>query len=125
MPLFFFLAASIAGASHNSQDVEENVDDVGVEVEGGKDVLLWAQRELLVAQEKLSVDGQKLQRGKPHKDGVQMSFYNEATIASVFSQCATLPVALDYIHIWLKQRIDNGSLCVKLTQVKSSAPREA
>lgn len=57
-----FLAASIAGASHNSQDVEENVDDVGVEVEGSKDVLLWAQRELLVAQEKLSVNSQKLQR---------------------------------------------------------------
>lgn len=62
-PFFcFFLAASIAGASHNSQDVEENVDDVGVEVEGSEDVLLWAQRELLVAQEKLSVNGQKLQR---------------------------------------------------------------
>lgn len=62
LSFFFFLAASIAGASHNSQDVEENVDDVGVEVEGSKDVLLWAQRQLLVAQEKLSVNGQKLQR---------------------------------------------------------------
>lgn len=55
-----FPAASVAGASHNSQDVEENVDDVSVEVEGGKDVLLRAQRKLLVAQEELSVDGQKL-----------------------------------------------------------------
>lgn len=42
-PFPFFPAASVAGASHNSQDVEENVDDVSVEVEGGKDVLLWAQ----------------------------------------------------------------------------------
>lgn len=54
-----------------------------------------------------------------------MSFYNEATTAFVFSQRATPPVALAYIHIWLKQRINKGSLGVKLTQVKSSAPREA
>lgn len=57
-------AALFAGASHNSQDVEENVDDVSVEVEGGKNVLLWTQGQLLVAQEKLSVHSQKLQRRK-------------------------------------------------------------
>lgn len=53
-------AASFTGASHNSQDVEENVDDVRVEVEGSKNVLLWTQSQLLVAQEKLSVHSQKL-----------------------------------------------------------------
>lgn len=62
--IFPVSAASVAGTSHNSQDVEENVDDVGVEVEGGKDVLLRAQRQLLVAQEELSVNSQKLQRKK-------------------------------------------------------------
>ncbi|TNN61429.1 hypothetical protein EYF80_028308 [Liparis tanakae] len=55
-------AALFTGASHKSQDVEENVDDVSVEVEGSKNVLLWTQRQLLVAQEKLSVHSQKLQR---------------------------------------------------------------
>lgn len=57
-----FSAALVAGASHDRQDVEENVDDVSVEVEGSKDVLLRAQRKLLVAQEELSVNCQKLQR---------------------------------------------------------------
>lgn len=50
-------AALFTGPSHNSQDVEENIDDVGVEVEGGKNVLLWTQGQLLVAQEKLCVHG--------------------------------------------------------------------
>lgn len=51
--------ASFTGASHDSQDVEEYVDDVSVEVESSKNVLLWTQGQLLVAQEKLSVHGQK------------------------------------------------------------------
>lgn len=54
--------ASITGAPHNSQDVEEDVDDVGVEVKGSKNVLLWTQGQFLVAQEKLSVHSQKLHR---------------------------------------------------------------
>lgn len=60
----FIFFCSIAGASHNSQDVEENVDDVCVEVEGGEDVLLGAQRQLLVAQEKLGVHSQELRQEK-------------------------------------------------------------
>lgn len=67
---FCFLcgAALFAGASHNGQDVEENVDDVSVEVEGSKNILLWTQSQLLVAQEELSVHSQKLQRR--NKDGI-------------------------------------------------------
>lgn len=57
-------AASFAGAPHDSQDVQENVDDVSVEVKGSKNVLLWTQGQLLVAQEKLSVNSQKLQTTK-------------------------------------------------------------
>lgn len=57
-------AALFAGTSHDGQDVQENVDDVSVEVEGGKNVLLWTQGQLLIAQKKLSVHGQKLQRRK-------------------------------------------------------------
>lgn len=52
-------AASFAGAADNSQDVEENVDDISVEVEGSENVLLRTQRQFLVAQEKLSVHSQK------------------------------------------------------------------
>lgn len=55
-------AASLAGASHDRQDVEENVDDVSVEVECGKNVFLWTQGQLLVSQEKLSINSQKLHR---------------------------------------------------------------
>lgn len=69
-----------------------------------------------------------------------MSFYNYMTIIFGASQCTMLPVALDYIHIWLKQRIGRDVISlsliwdsfhfwvyvrVQLTQVKSSAPREA
>lgn len=69
------VAASFAGASHNSQDVEEDVDDVSVKVEGSKNVLLWTQGQLLVAQEKLSVNRQKLQ--KTNKDGISKVFYTK------------------------------------------------
>lgn len=40
----FHLIISFTGTSHNSQDVEEDVDDVSVEVECGKNVFLWTQR---------------------------------------------------------------------------------
>lgn len=63
------VVALFTGTSHNSQDVEEDVDDVSVKVEGSKYVLLWTQGQLLVAQEKLSVDSQKLQ--KTNKDGIR------------------------------------------------------
>lgn len=52
------------GASHNRQDIDENLDDISVEVEGSKDVFFWAQRQVLVAQEKLGVNSQKLQQKK-------------------------------------------------------------
>lgn len=57
-------AASLARASHNRQNVEEYIDDVSVEVEGSENVFLWTQGQLLVAQEKLSVNSQKLHREK-------------------------------------------------------------
>lgn len=57
-------AASLAGASHDCQDVEENVDDVSVEVKCSKNVFLWTQGQLLVSQEKLSINSQKLHRQK-------------------------------------------------------------
>lgn len=57
-------AASFTGASYNSQDVKEYVDDVSVEVEGSENVFLGTQGQLLVSQEKLSVHSQKLQMRK-------------------------------------------------------------
>lgn len=54
MPLF-------SGASHNRQDVDENLYDVSVEVEGRKNVFFWTQGQVLVSQEKLGVHSQKLQ----------------------------------------------------------------
>lgn len=65
---------SLAGTAYDSQDVEENVDDVGVEVESGKDVLLWTQSQLLVAQEELGVHGQELQ---PHRTWSQELLWQE------------------------------------------------
>lgn len=65
-------SGSFTGAAHDSQDVKENVDDVGVEVEGSKNVLLWTQGQLLVAQKKLSVHSQKLQRRKKRKKRVAL-----------------------------------------------------
>lgn len=52
-------APSIPGATHNGQDVKEDVDDVGVEVKSCIDILLWANGQLLVAQEKLGVHSQE------------------------------------------------------------------
>ena len=80
--LFFFFkgAASFTGASHDSQDVEEDVDDVSVEVEGSKDVLLWTQGQLLVAQEKLSVNSQKLQRGRRMESVISKGLENLETL---------------------------------------------
>lgn len=40
---------SVPGVSHDGQEIEEDVDDVSVEVQRSKDVLLWAQCQLLVA----------------------------------------------------------------------------
>lgn len=51
--------ASFTGAPHNSEDVEENVDDVSVEVEGSKNVFLWTQSQFFVAQEELGIYGQE------------------------------------------------------------------
>lgn len=61
---------SLAGTAYDSQDVEENVDDVGVEVESGKDVLLWTQSQLLVAQEELGVHGQETGEEQGSQGGV-------------------------------------------------------
>lgn len=58
------------GASHNRQDVDENLDDVSVQVEGSKNVFLWTQGQVLVAQEKLGVNSQKLQMKKKSKNRV-------------------------------------------------------
>lgn len=52
-------ATSFTGASHNSEDVEENIDDVSVEVEGSKYVFLWTQSQLLVAQKELGINSQE------------------------------------------------------------------
>ncbi len=43
-------AQSIPGATHDGQDVKEDVDDVGVEVKSCIDVLLWANGHFLVPQ---------------------------------------------------------------------------
>lgn len=40
---FLHLAASIAGVSNNPQDEEEDVQDVKVEMEDCKDVIIWTQ----------------------------------------------------------------------------------
>lgn len=54
-------APLFSGASHNRQDVDENLDDVSVEVEGCKNVFFRTQGQVLVSQEKLGVNSQKLQ----------------------------------------------------------------
>lgn len=51
---------SLLGFADDGQDVEEDVDDIGVEVEGGEDVFLRAERQLLVTQNHLRVHGQEL-----------------------------------------------------------------
>lgn len=50
----------LLGPADDGEDVEEDVDDVGVEVERGEDVLLGAERQLLVPQDQLRVHGQEL-----------------------------------------------------------------
>lgn len=84
-------AASFTGASHNSQDVEEDVDDVSVKVEGCKNVLLWTQGQLLVAQEKLSVDSQKLQttNTKDFRQFKKGFTVHRVQITVVYKRCAT------------------------------------
>lgn len=57
-------AASRAEFSNNPQDEKEDVYDVEVEVEDCKDVILWTQWQLLVAQEHLSVESQPLEGKK-------------------------------------------------------------
>lgn len=47
LKLIYF--CSVPGVSHEGQEIEEDVDDVSVEVQRSKDVLLWAQCQLLVA----------------------------------------------------------------------------
>lgn len=66
---FLHLAASIAGVSNNPQDEEEDVQDVKVEMEDCKDVIIWTQWQLLVAQEHLSVDSQPLERKRVNSSG--------------------------------------------------------
>lgn len=43
-----------------------------------------------------------------------MSYYNYMTIISGVSQCTMLAVALDYIHIWLRQRIGRDVISLSL-----------
>lgn len=45
----FIFFCSLPGAAHDGQEIDEDVDDVSVEVQRSKDVLLWAQCQLLVA----------------------------------------------------------------------------
>lgn len=46
---FISISCSLPRAAHDGQEIDEDVDDVGVEVQSSKDVLLWAQCQLLVA----------------------------------------------------------------------------
>lgn len=57
-------APSLTAATHDGQDVQEDVDDVSVEAKGSEDVLLWTQSQLLVAQEELGIHSQELQAQK-------------------------------------------------------------
>lgn len=89
------VADLFTGTSHNSQDVEEDVDDVSVKVEGSKNVLFRTEGQLLVAQEKLGVDSQKLQ--KTNKDGIRhfKRFIHQiypCTITLINPQCTTFPL---------------------------------
>lgn len=51
----------ILGTANDGQDVQEDVDNVRVEVEGRKDIFLLADGELLVPQDQLGVHRQELQ----------------------------------------------------------------
>lgn len=50
------------GTANDGQDVQEDVDNVRVEVEGRKDILLLADGQLLVPQDQLCVHRQELQQ---------------------------------------------------------------
>lgn len=52
----------LLGTANDGQDVQEDVDNVRVEVEGRKDVLLLADSQLLVPQDQLCVHRQELQQ---------------------------------------------------------------
>lgn len=52
----------LLGTANDGQDVQEDVDNVRVEVEGRKDVLLLADGQLLVPQDQLCVHRQELQQ---------------------------------------------------------------
>lgn len=50
----------LLGAANDGENVQEDVDDVRVEVQRSKHILLWAQGQLLVPQQQLSVHCQEL-----------------------------------------------------------------
>ena len=70
---------STASSADNAEDIEKHVDDVKVEVEGGKDVLLWRQSIFVFSTEhQLRVKHQVLKQPQQQQQQQQLTITSAA-----------------------------------------------